>query len=160
MLDVYLLQVFNGLSVGSILLLVALGLAFSFGLMGVINMAHGELMALGAYSTFLMQGWFAAYLPARFDLYFLVALPLKLPLGLLLAVGAAAVGREALQQRLLVRLQRAGGEEVAGREATLNNLQRRPGRRVRDGRARADAENAGEHAREGPDPVLDFLARP
>ena len=41
MLDVYLLQVFNGLSVGSILLLVALGLAFSFGLMGVINMAHG-----------------------------------------------------------------------------------------------------------------------
>jgi urea transport system permease protein len=66
---------FQGLSLSSILLLMALGLAIIFGLMGVINMAHGELMALGAYATFLMQGWFAAYFPARFDLYFLVALP-------------------------------------------------------------------------------------
>jgi len=66
---------FQGLSLSSILLLMALGLAIVFGLMGVINMAHGELMALGAYSTFLMQGWFAAYLPNRFDYYFLVALP-------------------------------------------------------------------------------------
>ncbi len=66
---------FQGLSLSSILLLMALGLAIVFGLMGVINMAHGELMALGAYSTFLMQGWFAAYFPSRFDYYFLVALP-------------------------------------------------------------------------------------
>ena len=66
---------FQGLSLSSILLLMALGLAIVFGLMGVINMAHGELMALGAYSTFLMQGWFATYLPNRFDYYFLVALP-------------------------------------------------------------------------------------
>ena len=66
---------FQGLSLSSILLLMALGLAIVFGLMGVINMAHGELMALGAYSTFLMQGWFAAYFPNRFDYYFLVALP-------------------------------------------------------------------------------------
>jgi len=66
---------FQGLSLSSILLLMALGLAIIFGLMGVINMAHGELMALGAYATFLMQGWFATYFPARFDYYFLVALP-------------------------------------------------------------------------------------
>jgi urea transport system permease protein len=66
---------FQGLSLSSILLLMALGLAIIFGLMGVINMAHGELMALGAYATFLMQGWFVAYWPARFDYYFLVALP-------------------------------------------------------------------------------------
>ena len=66
---------FQGLSLSSILLLMALGLAIVFGLMGVINMAHGELMALGAYATFLMQGWFTAYFPAYFDYYFLVALP-------------------------------------------------------------------------------------
>lgn len=66
---------FQGLSLSSILLLMALGLAIVFGLMGVINMAHGELMALGAYATFLMQGWFTAYLPGSFDYYFLVALP-------------------------------------------------------------------------------------
>jgi urea transport system permease protein len=66
---------FQGLSLSSILLLMALGLAIVFGLMGVINMAHGELMALGAYSTFLMQGWFATYFPGSFDYYFLVALP-------------------------------------------------------------------------------------
>ena len=54
---------FQGLSLGSILLLMALGLAIVFGLMGVINMAHGELMALGAYATFVMQGLFAAHAP-------------------------------------------------------------------------------------------------
>jgi urea transport system permease protein len=66
---------FQGLSLASILLLMALGLAIVFGLMGVINMAHGELMALGAYATYVMQGWFHAYLPGHVDLYFLAALP-------------------------------------------------------------------------------------
>ena len=50
--------IFQGVSLSSILLLMALGLAIVFGLMGVINMAHGELMALGAYTTFVVQGWF------------------------------------------------------------------------------------------------------
>ena len=54
---------FRGLSLGSILLLMALGLAIVFGLMGVINMAHGELMMLGAYATFIIQGVFISYLP-------------------------------------------------------------------------------------------------
>ncbi|HEU4438847.1 MAG TPA: urea ABC transporter permease subunit UrtB [Methylomirabilota bacterium] len=66
---------FQGLSLSSILLLMALGLAIVFGLMGVINMAHGELMALGAYATYLMQGWFTAHFSAYFDYYFLAALP-------------------------------------------------------------------------------------
>ena len=47
---------FSGISIGSVLLLSALGLAIVFGLMGVINMAHGELMMLGAYTTVLVQG--------------------------------------------------------------------------------------------------------
>ena len=68
---------FQGLSLGSILLLMALGLAIVFGLMGVINMAHGELMALGAYATFVTQGLFQVHAPGAFDYYFLVALPLS-----------------------------------------------------------------------------------
>ena len=68
--------IFRGLSLGSILLLMALGLAVVFGLMGVINMAHGELMMFGAYSTFLVQGIFTTYLPMDFfGYYFLFSLP-------------------------------------------------------------------------------------
>jgi urea transport system permease protein len=76
---------FQGASLASILLLMALGLAIVFGLMGVINMAHGELMALGAYATFVVQNWFRAAWPAALDYYFLVALPVSF-------VVAAAVG--------------------------------------------------------------------
>jgi len=68
---------FQGVSLSSILLLMALGLAIIFGLMGVINMAHGELMALGAYTTFVTQGWFQGHAPSAFEYYFLVALPLS-----------------------------------------------------------------------------------
>lgn len=68
--------IFRGLSLSSILLLMALGLAIIFGLMGVINMAHGELMMVGAYATFLTQEAFKAYLsPDAFDYYFLLAMP-------------------------------------------------------------------------------------
>jgi len=55
---------FSGISLGSILLLVALGLAITYGLMGVINMAHGELMMIGAYATYVVQGLFQKYLPS------------------------------------------------------------------------------------------------
>ena len=68
---------FQGASLASILLLMALGLAIVFGLMGVINMAHGELMALGAYSTFVVQNVFRERWPGSFDAYFLVALPVS-----------------------------------------------------------------------------------
>ena len=68
--------VFSGISLGSILLLVALGLAITYGLMGVINMAHGELMMIGAYATYVVQGLFQKYLPGSFDWYLLAAVPM------------------------------------------------------------------------------------
>ena len=62
-------SIFTGISLGSILLLVALGLAITYGLMGVINMAHGELMMIGAYATYVVQNLFRSYLPGAFDAY-------------------------------------------------------------------------------------------
>ena len=70
------LNVFQGISLGSVLLLAAVGLAITFGVMGVINMAHGEMIMLGAYSTFVVQELFRAFLPASlFDWYLVVAIP-------------------------------------------------------------------------------------
>lgn len=69
--------VFSGLSLSSILLLMALGLAITFGLMGVINMAHGELMMLGAYTTYVVQEAFVTWMaPGLRDWYFVVSMPL------------------------------------------------------------------------------------
>jgi urea transport system permease protein len=68
---------FSGISLGSILLLVALGLAITYGLMGVINMAHGELMMIGAYATYVVQGLFQKYLPGAFDWYLVAAVPVS-----------------------------------------------------------------------------------
>ena len=68
-------NLFYGMSLGSILLLAALGLAITFGLMGVINMAHGEMLMIGAYSTFVIQNLFKEYLPGLFDWYLIAAIP-------------------------------------------------------------------------------------
>ncbi len=68
-------QAFSGLSLGSILLLAALGLAITFGLLGVINMAHGEMLMLGAYATYMVQLLFQRLAPDALALYPLVALP-------------------------------------------------------------------------------------
>ena len=65
-----------GLSLGSVLLLAAIGLAITFGVMGVINMAHGEMVMLGAYTTFVVQQLIRTYDPALFDYSLLIALPL------------------------------------------------------------------------------------
>ena len=70
-------NLFYGLSLGSILLLAALGLAITFGLMGVINMAHGEMIMIGAYATFVVQNLFIKYLPSLFDWYLIVAIPMS-----------------------------------------------------------------------------------
>jgi urea transport system permease protein len=69
--------VFRGLSKGSILLIAAIGLAITFGLMGVINMAHGELIVVGAYTTYIVQNIFAKWNLSGMaaDTYFLVAIP-------------------------------------------------------------------------------------
>jgi urea transport system permease protein len=76
---------FNGISIGAVLLIAALGLAIVFGLMGVINMAHGELMMLGAYTTFIVQNGFKPLGGLLFDSYIFIALPLAF-------LVAAAVG--------------------------------------------------------------------
>jgi len=68
-------QVFTGASLGSILLLAALGLAITYGLMGVINMAHGELIMVGAYSTYVVQNLFRTQAPGLFDWYLAAAVP-------------------------------------------------------------------------------------
>ena len=68
-------QAFSGISLGSILLLAALGLAITYGLLGVINMAHGEMLMLGAYSTWMVQDLFQRVAPDWLAIYPLVALP-------------------------------------------------------------------------------------
>ncbi|CAM4351767.1 urea ABC transporter permease subunit UrtB [Comamonas aquatilis] len=68
--------IFSGISLGSVLLLAALGLAITYGLMGVINMAHGELIMIGAYATYLVQVAFQRWVPeAAFGWYLVVAIP-------------------------------------------------------------------------------------
>jgi urea transport system permease protein len=72
--SVLAMQGFAGLILFSIFILMALGLAIIFGQMGVINMAHGEFMALGAYMTYLCSSFFSTYLPSLFGIYFFVAM--------------------------------------------------------------------------------------
>ncbi|HCH78813.1 MAG TPA: urea ABC transporter permease subunit UrtB, partial [Pseudomonas sp.] len=71
------MQGFNGLSVFCVLLLMALGLAIIFGQMGVINMAHGEFLTVGAYTTYLVSVLTLKYLPELQPYYFFVAIVLS-----------------------------------------------------------------------------------
>jgi urea transport system permease protein len=87
-------KIFSGLSLGSILLLAALGLAITYGVMGVINMAHGELLMVGAYATYAVQGLFRSYAPQWLDWYVLAAVPVAF-------FAAAAVG--ILLERTVIR---------------------------------------------------------
>ncbi|KAK46118.1 urea ABC transporter permease [Caballeronia jiangsuensis] len=77
--------IFAGLSLGSVLLLAALGLAITYGLIGVINMAHGEFLMIGAYATYVVQNLVQHYAPAAFNWYPLFAVPASF-------VAAALVG--------------------------------------------------------------------
>lgn len=75
-MDTYIIQIFNGISVSSIFILAALGLGITFGLMKVINMAHGEFIMIGAYVTYLLQNVFLNHMDKGiFDLYFFLAIP-------------------------------------------------------------------------------------
>ena len=78
--------VFNGVSLASILLIMSLGLAITFGLMGIINMAHGEMLMLGSYTAYVLQEIFSTYLAGYQEAYFFLALPLSV-----LVVGAVGV---------------------------------------------------------------------
>lgn len=68
-------HVFSGLSTASILLLAALGLAITYGLLGVINMAHGELIMIGAYTTYVVQSFFKSHFSGLVDWYLIAAIP-------------------------------------------------------------------------------------
>lgn len=94
-MEVFIMQLFNGISVSSIYLLAAIGLAITFGLMGVINMAHGEFLMIGAYTTYVIQNLFIRYLPQRmFDGYVCVALVMSF-------AAAAFIG--IIMERLIIR---------------------------------------------------------
>jgi urea transport system permease protein len=83
-----------GLSLGSVLLLAAIGLAITFGVMGVINMAHGEMVMLGAYTTFVVQELIRASAPWLFD----YSLAISIPLAFLVAAGVGiAIERGVIQ---------------------------------------------------------------
>ena len=86
----------QGLSLASVLLLAALGLAITFGLMGIINMAHGELLMIGAYATYMVQLLFRKYLPGALDWYVIAAIPV--------AFAASAVVGMALERTVIRRL--------------------------------------------------------
>jgi urea transport system permease protein len=86
-------RVFSGVSLGSVLLLAALGLAITYGLMGVINMAHGELIMIGAYATYVVQNLFRSHLPGAFDWYLVAAIPV--------AFAASAVVGMALERSVI-----------------------------------------------------------
>ncbi|HEU0155676.1 MAG TPA: urea ABC transporter permease subunit UrtB [Stellaceae bacterium] len=90
-------NLFEGLSLGSVLLLAAIGLAITFGVMGVINMAHGEMIMLGAYTAFVCQQFFQLWLPpAWFDGYLVAAVP-----AAFLFAGAVGVALERTVIRFL-----------------------------------------------------------
>lgn len=80
-------NVWYGLSLGSVLLLAAIGLAITFGVMGVINMAHGEMVMIGAYTTFVVQEVIRQSMPGLFDYSLAIALPLAFLVTALIGIG-------------------------------------------------------------------------
>jgi urea transport system permease protein len=84
-----------GLSLASVLLFAALGLAITFGVMGVINMAHGEMLMLGAYATYAVQNFFVSQFPAYVDWYLVAAVPVSF---------AVCFGAGVLLERTVLRL--------------------------------------------------------
>jgi urea transport system permease protein len=90
----WIARVLTGISLGSVLLLAALGLAITYGVMGIINMAHGEFLMIGAYATYVVQGAFRAWLPAWQDWYLVAAVPVAF-------ASAAVIG--VVIERLVIR---------------------------------------------------------
>ena len=90
--------VWHGISLGSVLLLAAIGLAVTFGVMGVINMAHGEMVMLGAYTTFVVQELIRTHHPGLFEYSLVMALPLAF-----LVSGACGLAHRARRNPLSLR---------------------------------------------------------
>ena len=99
-METVLTILFNGISLSSILLLAAIGLSVTFGLMRVINMAHGEFIMIGSYTTFLVQNFFIAFLPeSAFDFYY----PLAIIVSFLVAAAFGCVLERLVIKRLYGR---------------------------------------------------------
>ena len=96
--SIVLMQGFNGLSVFSVLLLMGLGLAIIFGQMGIINMAHGEFLTIGAYTTYMFSKLTTTYFPSMMPYYFLFAI-----VGAFILGGAAGYLVEITMVRYLYR---------------------------------------------------------
>ncbi len=79
-------NIFTGLSLGSVLLLAAMGLAITYGLIGVINMAHGEFLMIGAYATFIVQSVFRNHFPGGLEYYLVFAAPFSFLIAALLGL--------------------------------------------------------------------------
>lgn len=86
LMSIFAMQGFAGLTLFSVFVLMALGLAIIFGQMGVINMAHGEFMILGAYITYLTSNLFSQWLPDWYGSYFFVAMALAFVAAALLGI--------------------------------------------------------------------------
>ena len=119
-------NVWYGISLGSVLLLAAIGLAITFGVMGVINMAHGEMVMLGAYTTFVVQEVIRTSAPWLFDWSLAIALPLAF-----LVAGAAGLAIERgiirfLYGRPLETLLATWGVSLILQQARAHDLRRRP----------------------------------
>jgi urea transport system permease protein len=118
LIKVIAIMLVNGVSLGSILLLSALGLSVTFGLMRVINMAHGEFLMIGAYTTFVVQNLFLAYLPQyAFDLYFPISLAASFFVSALFGIVLEAVVISKLYGREIDSLLATWGVSLLLRQA-------------------------------------------
>lgn len=100
MVETLIMQAFNGISLSSILFLAAIGLAITFGLMHVINMAHGEFIMIGAYTAYLVQNAFKTLPEGAFGLY----IPLAIVLSFIIAAAIGAVCEKVIVSRLYGRV--------------------------------------------------------
>lgn len=109
---------FAGISLGSVLLLAALGLAVTYGVIGVINMAHGEFLMIGAYATYVVQNAFRHYAPSAFDWYPLAAVPASFIAAALVGIGLERLVLKRLYGRPLETLLTTFGASLVLMQAT------------------------------------------
>lgn len=95
-MEQFITTLFNGLSLSSIILLTSLGLAITFGQMKIINMAHGEFVMIGAYTTYVVQNVVAGIVPASMQgIYYIISIPAAFGVTFLLG---------SIMERLIVKI--------------------------------------------------------